>query len=166
MAFLKRQTFKGVDVEIGVDEAGRFFAPLGDGKVTALTLRELEEKIERALRTGKITIDVPFTMYDAKRGPRPAKVTGIHATSGDFLIRYLDGKREAGTTRVYSRTCGPVLDPAVLTEGQRLAREKAKADLALSDFMANETTMDYAADLKRLVAEAMEKAAVEIGDGG
>src|SRR4051794_24223948 len=79
-------TILGHRVEVFVDDRGWFKASLGGAELSELSWRELEEKLQAALREAAVPVDVPFTSAGCT-GVRHGKVVGKNP-SGRLLIRW------------------------------------------------------------------------------
>jgi len=72
------------------DTDGVFFATVGPSEqITADSYAELEKKARRI----KVKFELPFTQI-TDSGVRHGTVTGLHATSGNLLVRWDNGQTE------------------------------------------------------------------------
>lgn len=173
MAYLTKVKLKGMDFEVGVTEQGEFFSDIAAAgedpmMIKAHSLKDLKERIEKAISTKRITIQVPITYYEGREGPRPAIITGVHATSGDYLLRFTDTGKAGTARKPYSTrddTYGPPLSDEDREYGMKLADAARASSLAWRHFVQEHTPAGTSRgeespfNVVELVEEAMRRAA-------
>lgn len=92
---LKTVEIRGRKIDVHIDGSGEFSAEYNGQELTAANLPVLHEKLERAVKSAKVSI--PFIQWDGEKLKR-GEATGIHYGNGNLLIKW---KGEKGIEQVY-----------------------------------------------------------------
>lgn len=92
---LKTIEVRGRKIDVHIDGSGEFAAEYNGQELAAANLNVLVEKLERAVKSAKVSI--PFIQWDGEK-LRHGTATGIHYGNGNLLIKW-DG--EKGIEQVY-----------------------------------------------------------------
>jgi hypothetical protein len=143
-------TVSNVQFRIYVSTQGEFYSSLRDQEFSATSVPGLKEKLETALRRGRIQIRVPYMRLSDTGQLVRCAVTGKHAATGAWLTNV--GSR-SGIQEHYLRRELPVLDEDAAAEAVRLQRALCAAQDALAKF-----TREHEFDLRSAAEQAWKDA--------
>lgn len=144
---------RGVEYTVSVDDGGYFYAnDATNTQVEASTLEGLREKLMATLSRTKIKIAIPMIAkkrsyeWDGAKVYSRGTITGMHASNGNLLVTWEDGKKE--------QWYGTAYRPEGLAELQAALNQSLAADKVLKKA---EKQFEIA-EVKRTIALAYEKA--------
>lgn len=162
---------RGTNYPVYADARGTLGAVMGGTEYVGSSMDTLRTYMMAASRRQQVKVSVPFSKlitgtYDPERATvQHGVATGIHASSGNVLIRWQDGKTEQASG--YSGYMQP-LSQDESSEYIRLHQAKAAANKALSQFEeAHELRSGKNGQSKGLpnaVRAAIETAQKELGE--
>lgn len=167
MPLVKIDDFDGRKVDVNVDDGGTFWAkPDGPGgdMVKAPTMDGLRKKILARFRTAKTRLAVPVTLFKAVTRNHVTvdcsitggHVTGCHATNGNLLVRWADGKTEQLSRHEYNTEWLRELTMTEATELRKAHDAKVAAAKACDEMIER-----LKVDPRELVKDALTAAGVE-----
>lgn len=146
---------KGKKYKVSVDSEGRFYASHDNERVSADSLKQLENKLAGFINDSK-KVTISFVKweradwYNKKGRLRRGVITGIHAGNGNLLLKYDDEKVRL------QQWSGSYYDPIHAEELEQLARAVEKAEAELEAFK-NRHSFDGKARVRKLLAEEVSK---------
>lgn len=123
----------GAQFDAYVEPDGEFRASYKDNVYAASSRRELQSKLEEALKRDRLRISVPFVRLSKSGQVVQCEVTGKHAGNGNWLVNV--GSKNGEQERWMDRQAIRPLSAAERAELRQLAEARNAAQAAVNEFV-------------------------------